>query len=54
MNNNKGQNEQNEQEELRDLDVPEKDSEGVKGGWVDMATPDLMVKPKPKDPAPGR
>ncbi len=28
----KEQNEQNAQEELRDLDVPEKDAEDVKGG----------------------
>lgn len=49
-------NEQQEQDELRDLDVPEKDAEGVKGG-LDVASSEVfelnIVKaapPKPKSP----
>lgn len=55
MNDNKAQNEPNEQEELRDLDVPELDAEDVKGGYA-FITPDNVpdvFKAKPKDPASG-
>ena len=48
----KQQNEQNEREEtIRDLDVPEEQADGVKGGWGDVTLKIAGFK-EPKDPNP--